>query len=195
MLTSGVGPQGWQALSSDLFPLWHIPQFATVSIYTGMVINEDLSPVLSPLLNHFPDSYIPLPGTQWELNKYLLNGLMAGEWLKNWDSVILNNLPKLMQLACGKAGTNIQPFQLYVFSVTPPGGNFWGSSVPGSHLDRRDFMSSSAEAWGLSSHNHCCMGGDLEASPWNILILLYPNLLPARDCLGGFADLSTRMSV
>lgn len=79
MLTSGVGPQGWQARSSDLFPLWHIPQFATVRIYTGVVINDDLSPVPSLLLNHFPDSYIPVPGTQWELNKYLLNGLMTGE--------------------------------------------------------------------------------------------------------------------
>lgn len=57
-------------------------------------------------------------------------------------------------------------------------------------------MSPFPKSWCYDSscHNHSCLDGDLEASPWSILILFYPNLLAAEDCLGGFADLSARMS-
>lgn len=52
-------------------------------------------------------------------------------------------------------------------------------------LDRGDLMSLFPEPGmgeeGCPSQNHSCVEGDLEASLWKILILLYPSLLAVRD--------------
>lgn len=91
--------------------------------------------------------------------------------------------------------SRLAPPKTHIFSATPPGGYLLRVFCPKPWAWRRDWKSPSPEAWGLPSHSHSCMDGGLEASLWKMLLLLYPNVLAVRDCCGGFADLSTRISV